>query len=194
MLKSKASRLGNMTLTVGWQDSNFRQPSELGAESPGSLEKEEVSGFKHCDVGTRGWVSSLLQLSDAPKRQTLNPSPQGAYANPPGPQGPLFGFAVKIRAECCRRSSQQGDQTVKGPKSKPFPNAAPYRRARRPHRHREIHLRAPAQITCPHTHVQTPTPAAQHRPWRRHVLAAHAHRDVTCAWRLSHHSLTRAGT
>ena len=151
-----------MTLTVGWQDSNFRQPSELGAESPGptgSLEKEEVSGFKHCDVGTRGWVSSLLQLSDAPKRQTLNPSPQGAYANLPGPQGPLFGFAVKIRAECCRRSSQQGDQTVKGPKSKTFPNAAPYRPARRPHRHREIHLRAPARspvhtLTFRHPHLQ----------------------------------------
>lgn len=108
-------------------------------------------------------MSSLLQLSDAPKWQTLNPSSQGAYANPRGSQGPLFGFVVKTRAKRCR-SSQQGDQTVKGPKSKTFPNAAPYRPARCPHRHEEMHLPAPAQITCPHTHVQTPTSAAQHSP------------------------------
>lgn len=95
-------------------------------------------------------------LTQVPREQMpIPPGPQGAYANPPGPQGPLFGFAVKIRSQRCRRSSQQRDQTVKGPKSKTFPNAAPYRPARRPHRHKEIHLRAPAQITRPHTDTHT---------------------------------------
>ena len=99
-------------------------------------------------------MSSLLQLSNAPKRQTLNPSPQGAYANPRGSQGPLFGFVVKTRAKRCR-SSQQEDQTVKGPKSKTLPNGAPYRPARHPHRHED--LSAPAQITRPHTHIRSDT-------------------------------------